>query len=122
MPMLMLLERSLGAGRLGRRLGSPPVSRSASFNTRQTLAGLTATTSASSIMNVSCRQPSHGFFQVEIDHRFSFPYLQPEIAGNPTVVLVGTSEALPTLIELAGGLTQPMNPAAAAQRDGRIMS
>ncbi len=32
-------------------------------NTRHTLAGLTATTSASSIMNVNRRYPSNGFFR-----------------------------------------------------------
>ena len=35
----------------------------ACFRTRHTLAGLTATTFASSIMNVSRRYPSNGFFR-----------------------------------------------------------
>jgi hypothetical protein len=46
---------------------------------------------------------------MEIDDRFLFPQFQPEITGNSTVVLVDTPVALPPVIELAGGHTQPMN-------------
>ena len=81
----------------------------ACFNTRHTVAGLTAT-------NVGVkhheRQPPIAFqrvLQVEIDDRVFLPRLQPEIAGNPTVVLVDTPVALSPVIELAGRHTQPMN-------------
>jgi hypothetical protein len=51
MPMLMRLERvALRDG-----LAFHRVSRPACFNTRQTLGGLTATTSSSTIMNESSR-------------------------------------------------------------------
>jgi hypothetical protein len=53
MPMLMRLERLLEAGSLARRHGFHRESNPACFNTRQTLAGLTATASASSITNVN---------------------------------------------------------------------
>src|SRR5271166_5642758 len=46
---------------------------------------------------------------MEIDDRFFLPYLQPEIAGNPTVVFVDTTVALLPVIELAAGHAQPSN-------------
>ena len=46
---------------------------------------------------------------MEIDDRFLLPGLQPEIAGNPTVVFVDTPVALTPVVELAGGDSQPMN-------------
>jgi beta-lactamase family protein len=55
MPVLMWLLRLLETGSLARGLLFHRDSNPACFNTRQTLAGLTATTSASSIMNVSRR-------------------------------------------------------------------
>jgi hypothetical protein len=47
--------------------------------------------------------------QVEINDRFHLPQLQPEIAGNPTVVLVDAPIAFPPIIELAGSHAQPVN-------------
>ena len=44
-----------------------------------------------------------------IDDRLFFPQLQPEVAGNPAVVLVDAPVALPPVIEFAGGHTQPRN-------------
>jgi hypothetical protein len=58
------------------------------------------------------RQPPITFqwiLQMEIDDRFFFPPLQPEIAGNPTVVFIDTTVALSPVIELTGGHAQPMN-------------
>jgi hypothetical protein len=46
---------------------------------------------------------------MEIDDGFFLPLLQPEIAGNPTVVLVDPAIALSPVIELAGGYAQPIN-------------
>jgi len=56
------------------------------------------------------RQPPIAFqrvLQVELDDRFFLPRLQPEITGNPTVVLVDAPIPLPPVIELAGGHAQP---------------
>jgi len=44
---------------------------------------------------------------MELNDRFFLPRLQPEITGNPTVMLVHAPVALPPVIELAGGHTQP---------------
>ena len=44
---------------------------------------------------------------MESDNRFLFPRLQPEITGNPTVVLVDAPVPLPPVIELAGRYAQP---------------
>src|SRR5215472_9445254 len=44
---------------------------------------------------------------MELDDCFFFPQLQPEITGNPTVVLVDAPVPLTPVIELAGGYTQP---------------
>jgi len=44
---------------------------------------------------------------MELDDCFFLPQLQPEITGNPTVVLVDAPVPLPPVIELAGGHTQP---------------
>ncbi len=44
-----------------------------------------------------------------VDDRCFFPQLQPEIAGNPTVVLIDAPVALPPVVELAGGNAQPVN-------------
>jgi hypothetical protein len=58
------------------------------------------------------RQPPIAFqriLQMEIDDRFFLPQLQPEIAGNPTVVLIDAPVALPPVVELAGGDPQPVN-------------
>ena len=54
-PVLMRLQRLLEAGAFLRRLAVPSDSSPACCSTRQTLDGLTATMSASSIMNVSRR-------------------------------------------------------------------
>jgi hypothetical protein len=55
MPVLVRLERLFEAGALARWLRFQRDGSPACFSTRHTLAGLTATTSASSIMNVSRR-------------------------------------------------------------------
>ena len=44
---------------------------------------------------------------METDDRFLLPRLQPEITGNPTVVLVNAPVPLPPVIEFAGGHAQP---------------
>src|SRR5262249_54050320 len=46
---------------------------------------------------------------MELDDCFFLPRLQPEITGNPTVVLVDAPVPLPPVIELAGGHAQPMD-------------
>src|ERR1022692_3622924 len=108
-PMLMRLERLLEAGPLARRFGLPPGQEPCLLqhppNARRT-----------DCHNISVehheRQPPITFqriLQMEIDDRFFFPQLQPEITGNPTVVLVDAPVALPPVIELTGGHAQPMN-------------
>src|SRR5579872_4287907 len=47
--------------------------------------------------------------QVEVDDGLLLPRLQPEIAGNPTVVLVNTSVALSPVVKLTGSHAQPMD-------------
>ena len=54
----------------------------ACFNTRHTLAGLTAATSASSIMNVNRRYPSNGFFRWKPMIASFSPRFQPEIPAE----------------------------------------
>ena len=46
---------------------------------------------------------------MEIDDGFFLPLLQPEIAGDPTVVFVDPAIALSPVIELAGGYAQPID-------------
>ena len=56
------------------------------------------------------RQPPIAFqriLQMETDDGFLLPRLQPEIPGNPTVVLIDSPVALPPVVELAGGHAQP---------------
>src|SRR5262249_22513711 len=43
------------------------------------------------------------------DDGLLLPLLQPEIAGNPAVVLVHFSVAFPPVVELAGGDVEPLN-------------
>jgi hypothetical protein len=64
MPVLMRLQRLLKTGSLARRLVIHRDNNPACLNTRQTLAGLTSTTSAASIVNVSrrLRLPFRGRF------------------------------------------------------------
>ncbi len=79
-------------------------------STRQTLDGLTATTSA---IQHHERQPPVTFqriLQMEIDDRLLLPLLQPEVPGNPSVVLVRLAVSLPPVVELAGWMpSHPMN-------------
>ena len=44
---------------------------------------------------------------MEADDGLLLPILQPEIAGNPAVVLVYLAVAFPPVVELAGGDVQP---------------
>src|SRR6267142_3538830 len=46
---------------------------------------------------------------MEADDGFLLPRLQPEISGDPTVVLIHSSIALPPVVELAHGHAQPRN-------------
>src|SRR5208283_3205636 len=46
---------------------------------------------------------------METHDRFFLPRLQPEIAGHPTVVLIGSSIALAPVVELTGSYPQPMD-------------
>src|SRR5258708_1794598 len=48
-------------------------------------------------------------FQVEPNDGLLLPLLQPEISGNPTVVLVHFAVAIPPVVELAGGDVEPLN-------------
>src|ERR1700736_4913397 len=57
------------------------------------------------------RQPSIPFqriLQMEADDRFLLPRLQPEIPGNPTVVLIHSPVALSPVVKLAGPNAQPL--------------
>src|SRR5882724_7264346 len=56
------------------------------------------------------RQPPIAFrrvLQMEADDGLLLPILQPEIAGNPAVVLVHLAVAIPPVVELAGGDVEP---------------
>src|SRR5712691_3603253 len=46
---------------------------------------------------------------MEPDDGLLLPLLQPEIAGNPAVVLVHFSVAFPPVVELAGGDVEPLD-------------
>src|SRR3954453_6281025 len=76
-------------------------------STPQTLEGLTATMSASSINE---RQPPvalQWILQVEADDGLLLPMLQPEIPGNRAVVLVHLALPFPPVVELAGCDVEP---------------
>jgi len=45
---------------------------------------------------------------MEADDRFLLPRFQPEIPGNPTVVLIHSPVALAPVVELARGNAQPL--------------
>ena len=45
--------------------------------------------------------------QMEIDDRLLLPFLQPEVPGHPTVVLVRFAISFPPLVELAGCDAEP---------------
>jgi hypothetical protein len=56
------------------------------------------------------RQPPIPFqrtLQIEADNGFLLPRPQPEIPGNPTVVLIHSPVALSPVVELAGPYAQP---------------
>src|SRR5437016_3840049 len=56
------------------------------------------------------RQPPVAFqrvLQMEADDGLLLPILQPEIPGNPAVVLVHLAVAFPPVVELAGGDVEP---------------
>src|SRR5712672_754707 len=44
---------------------------------------------------------------MEADDGLLLPILQPEIAGNPAVVLIHLAAAIPPVVELAGGDIEP---------------
>ena len=46
---------------------------------------------------------------MEADDRLLLLILQPEVAGNPTIVLVHLPVAFPPVVELAGGDVEPPN-------------
>src|SRR5690242_17954401 len=46
---------------------------------------------------------------METDDGLLLPFLQPEIAGNPAVVLVHLAVAFPPVVELAGGDVEPLD-------------
>src|SRR6478672_6003510 len=46
---------------------------------------------------------------MEANDGLLFPILQPEIAGNPAVVLVHPAVAFPPIVELAGGDVEPLD-------------
>src|ERR1700736_4094189 len=58
-------------------------------------------------MNVSCSVAFQRVLQVEPDDGLFLPILQPEVAGNPAVVLVHLAVAFPPAVELAGGDVEP---------------
>ena len=58
------------------------------------------------------RQPPVAFqrvLQMEPDDSLLLTLLQPEIAGNPAVVLVHLAVAFPPVVELAGGDVEPLD-------------
>ena len=108
-PVLVRLRRLLETTPLARRSPLPPRQQSSLLqhppNARWTDGD-----------NVSVkhheRQPPitlQRILQVEADDRFFLPRLQPEIPGNPTVVLVDAPVPLPPVIELASGHAQPLD-------------
>src|SRR6516162_7032685 len=46
---------------------------------------------------------------MEADDGLLLPIFQPEVAGNPAVVLVHLSIAFPPVVELAGGDVEPLD-------------
>jgi hypothetical protein len=44
---------------------------------------------------------------MKADNGLVLPVIQPEIAGNPAVVLIDLAIALPPVVELAGGDVEP---------------
>src|SRR5436190_9868364 len=46
---------------------------------------------------------------MKADDGLRLPFLQPEVAGNPAVVLVHLPIAFPPVVELAGGDVEPPN-------------
>src|SRR3989454_12571348 len=103
MPMLRRLEWLLKAGSLARRLGFPPREQSCLL---QYPPNALRTDGHNVSVEHHERQSPIAFqpiLQMEIDDRFFLPQLQPEIAGNPTVVLIITTSTLPPGAGLAGG-------------------
>jgi len=50
-----------------------------------------------------------GMFSVEVDDGLPFPRCEPEITGNPTVVLIDAPVALSLVVKLAGSHAQPVD-------------
>src|SRR6266568_6450174 len=109
MPMLM---------RLVRLLESRPLTRRAAFPSGEQPRLLQHSPNASRAHRHHIavqhheRQPPIAFqriLQMEADDRLFLPRLQPEVTGNPTVVLIHTPIALPPIVKLAGGYAQPRN-------------
>src|SRR5712671_3206460 len=55
-----------------------------------------------------------GMFPVEVDDGLLFPRCQPEITGNPTVVLIDAPIAFSPVVELAGSHAQPVDESSGA--------
>src|SRR6478672_13750575 len=51
---------------------------------------------------------------MKADDGLLLPILQPEVAGNPAVVLVHLPVAFPPVVELAGGDVEPLDEAPGA--------
>src|SRR5207344_1502490 len=51
---------------------------------------------------------------MESDDGLFLPPLQPEVAGNPAVVLVHPAVAFPPVVELAGGDVEPLDEPSSA--------
>src|ERR1035438_3315694 len=92
MPMLMRLERLLKASALLRRLAFPPGQHA---GLPQYPPNPPRTDRHNLCIQHHERQSPitlQRILQMEIDDRFFLPQLQPEIAGNPTVVFVDTTD------------------------------
>ena len=109
MPMLVRLRRLLEARPFLRRL-AVPLAQQSRLAQHPPHAGRTHRHDVG--VQHHERQPPVAFqriLQMEIDDRLLLPILQPEVPGNPTVVLVDAAVALPPVVELAAGHAQPPN-------------
>jgi len=59
-----------------------------------------------------------GMLGLKVEDGLLLPVLQPEVPGNPTVVLVDPAVALPPVVELAGAHAQPADEAPGADLGG----
>src|SRR5215469_12403168 len=109
MPVLMRCHRLLKARALLRRL-AVPLGQKSCLPQHAPYAGRTHRHDI--CVEHHERQPAvtlHRVLQMKADDGLLLPILQPEVAGNPAVVLVHLPVAFPPVVELASGDVEPPN-------------